>query len=117
MITTMPLSFPKPPMTHNRMPRNRGHKSRLVREIQDEVRLRARGWPPIEVPVEIRLVWTVPDRRVRDQDGPEPTKKACVDALVKAGVLAHGDSYEWVKSYCVIEPGDKFAMRLEVEEI
>ena len=117
VIAVIPLSFPKPPLTHNRMPRNYAYKGRLVRGIQDEVRVRARCLTPIEVPVEIRLVWTVPDRRTRDQDGPEPTKKACIDALVKAGILAKGDSHEWVKSYCVIELGDKFAMRLEIEEI
>jgi Holliday junction resolvase RusA-like endonuclease len=69
----------------------------------------------IDYPVHVRLVWTVPDNRVRDSSGPDPTLKAAQDGLVKCGLIAD-DRHEFVsRSYCVIEKGDKYAMRLEIE--
>ncbi len=116
----IPLSFRRPPLTHNRMPRSPQHKARIVRDIQDEIGWRCRSLPVDAVmptgPVEVRLVWTVPDNRVRDAEGPEPTKKACTDGLVKAGLLPD-DRHEIVRrSYCLIEKGDRFAMRLEIDD-
>lgn len=121
-MITIPLSYDRPPLTTNRMPRNRAHKARIVREIQDEVGWRARNvWRknasafPITTPVTVCLVWTVPDHRVRDASGPDPTLKAAQDGLVKAGVLAD-DRHEIVtRSYCRIEICGRYGMRLEIE--
>ncbi len=116
-MITIPLSYRRPPLTHNRMPRNHAHKAKIVREIQDEIGWRVKPLTPITGPVEIRLVWTVPDNRVRDASGPDPTLKAAQDGLVRAGIIPD-DRHEIVRrSYCVIEPSDRYAMRLEITHV
>lgn len=122
-VLTIPMQGERPPLTTNRMPRNHGYRARLVREIQEYVGWRGKsaaqafGWDlPISRPIVVRLIWTVPDNRVRDSSGPDPTLKAAQDGLVKAGILLD-DRHEIVwRSYCVIEKGDKYAMRLEILE-
>ena len=122
-MIVIPLPWERPPLTTNRMPRNHGHRARIVRDIQEYVIWRSQNAAkafkvatPINTPVHVCLIWTVPDNRVRDSSGPDPTLKAAQDGLVKAGVLSD-DRHEIVwRSYCRIEKGDKFAMRLEISD-
>lgn len=118
-MIVIPLSYRRPPLTTNRMPRNHAHRARVVREIQDEVGWRVKGFEPVAAPVVVRLIWTVPDHRVRDASGPDPTLKAAQDGLVKAGVLPD-DRHEIVRrSYCEIEhkPGEPMSMRIEIAPV
>jgi Holliday junction resolvase RusA-like endonuclease len=118
-VIVIPLSYERPPITTNRPIRNVHARQRVIKAIQDEIGWRINAHPMtdrlIDYPVHIRLVWTVPDNRVRDSSGPDPVLKAAQDGLVKFGLLKD-DRHEMVThSYCVIEKGDKYAMRLEIE--
>lgn len=124
-MITIPLALQRPPLTTNRMPRNHAHRARIVREIQNDAGLQAIYYMkhfrmdlfPIDRPVTVCLVWTVPDNRVRDSSGPDPTLKAAQDALVNVGFLKD-DRHEVVtRSYCRIEKGEKYGMRLEIESL
>lgn len=67
---------------------------------------------------EVTLHYRVPDRRRRDTDGPEPTKKVCIDALVLEGVLPDDDWTHVPASIVRIHPPDgRPAMWLELTDI
>lgn len=98
----IPLPWTSPPLMQN----DRQHwatKARAFGSAKNEARwaIRAARVKPI-VGAEVQLHYRVPDRRVRDTDGPAPTLKACLDALVAEGVLPD-DS--WV---CVPASGIRF---------
>lgn len=89
------LTFTIPPslwLTSNRAPHNRGHRARQVADLQAIAAMIAReqGATPITGPV--TADWTVRyPKGVRrdkgDATNAQPTTKACLDGLVKAGVL------------------------------
>lgn len=120
-MLTLPLSYDRPPLTMNRPVRNHRARSRINHEIHEEIRQRVRALSarqraalPITVPVQIELVWSVPNQRVRDATGPTPTLKACEDGLVRAGVLVD-DRHQMVpRSSCRIEVTGSYGMRLEI---
>lgn len=123
-MLTIPLSYERPPLTMNRPIRNHRHRQRVINEVHDEVALRVRALPretraalPLTVPVEIELVWSVPDNRVRDATGPSPTLKAVEDGLVRAGVLVD-DRHQMVpRSACRIEVTGAYGMRVEIRPL
>lgn len=87
MTHSVTLPWPRPPLTQN----DRRHWRQQHRDFQaakDEARwaIRAARLPQIER-AEIVLHYRVPDRRRRDADGPAPTLKAVLDALVAEQVI------------------------------
>lgn len=83
----IPLPWPKPPLAQN----DRQHhmvKARAFAKAKAEAvaAIQAAVIPPI-VGADVTLHYQVPNRIRRDSDGPAPTLKACLDALVAAGVL------------------------------
>jgi hypothetical protein len=98
----IPLPWTTPPLAQN----DRQHwatKARAFGAAKTTARwaIRAAKVPRI-VGAVVTLHYRVPDMRVRDSDGPAPTLKACLDALVAEGVLPD-DS--WV---CVPASGIRF---------
>lgn len=114
-MITIPLPWKSPPLTLNQ----RMHwatKARETARIRSIVALLAKGLT-INPPIEVELVWTVPDRRRRDVDNPASTVKVCVDALRDAGVIADDHSRIVVRSGTRIEFGTPRSMRLEIRSI
>lgn len=83
----IPLTWDRPPLRANDR-RSWQAQHRTKSKALDEARwaIRAANVTPI-VGAEVVLHYRVPDRRRRDSDGPEPTKKVAIDALVLEGVL------------------------------
>lgn len=118
MTITIPLSWPKPPLVQN----DRRHwtaQARAFAQAKDEARwaIRAAKVTPI-VGAEVTLHYRLPDKRRRDADGPAPTLKVVLDALVAEGVLTD-DSWVEVPS-CRIQihpPGGHAAMWVELTNV
>lgn len=66
---------------------------------------------------EIRLVWTVTDRRRRDAAAPNPTLKAAIDGLVDADVLDDDHHFIVPRAWCEIEVGATPSVRIEIREL
>ena len=105
VVSTVTLTFTIPPtlwLTANRAPHNRGHRARQVRDLQDIAVMiaRAQRAKPITGPVAVD--WTVRyPKGVRTDKGEasnaQPTTKALLDGLVRAGLL-EDDGPRWVVS-------------------
>ena len=92
---TIPLPWSTPPLTQNQVRRMHYRaEAKAKADAKTEARwaIRAAKVRPI-VGAEVTLHYRVPDRRVRDSDGPAPTLKVVIDALVAEGVLPADD---WV---------------------
>lgn len=87
-MTTIPLPWPKPPLTGNRTRGNPYARAAEVKQAKTEAQwaIRAANHPPI-VGANVTLHFRPKDRRRRDSDGMAPTLKVCLDALVAEGVL------------------------------
>lgn len=95
------LPWQKPPLAQN----DRQHhmvKAKAFAAAKDDARwaIRAARVAPI-VGAVVTLHYRVPDKRRRDADGPAPTLKAVLDALVAEGVLPD-DSWVCVPSCAVV---------------
>ncbi len=99
----MTLPIPRPLLTTNQ---SRGkHWSEIRKAKADTELLTTIGCakakvPNISDPVTVRLIWYAPDARVRDTDSLYPTLKACIDALVKKGVLVDDGYRHVVETTC-----------------
>lgn len=120
-MTTIPLPWPKPPVTLNQ----RGGSQVIARRMataKDETRwlLRAnRALSKPSAPVVLTLHWQPAVKRRRDVDNPMPTLKAVADALVAEGLLEDDDSEHVPVMACRIHPpvaGTPAAMWLEITE-
>lgn len=116
----VPLPWRKPPLAQN----DRRHWRQQHRDFQtakDEAQwaIRAAG-PGRTDGVEVVLHYRVPDRRRRDADGPAPTLKAVLDALVAEQVIPD-DSWTHVPRIAVQmhppTPGQPPAMWLTLTPI
>jgi len=107
----LPLPYDKPPLSLN----GRYHwarKAALAQGIKSAVFIIAKSnRVPRMGGAHVTLHWVPKDKRRRDTDNPIPTLKACIDGLVKAGVVPD-DSSEYVSSEVVIDPVDKNNPRL-----
>jgi Holliday junction resolvase RusA-like endonuclease len=87
VIVTVPLPWRKPPLAQN----DRRHWRQQHRDFQaakDEAQWAIRAARPGRIDgAEVVLHYRVPDRRRRDADGPAPTLKAVLDALVAEQVI------------------------------
>lgn len=81
-------------LTSNRDLPNRGHKARIVRDLQTIATAAARGHEPITGPVTAAWEIRYPKGVSRKADAPNayPTTKACLDAIVRAGILTDDSS-------------------------
>ncbi len=88
-MSTIALSFTKPPMTKNSIRRMHYQaEAKLRAEVIEQVRwsIKAARLAPMVGAVVI-LHWRVETKRRQDGDGADPFKAACIDALVLEGVL------------------------------
>lgn len=78
---TLVLPWPDMPLSMN----DRLHwraEATVVDQIKTATRLLARqAHIPRLVHAEVTLIWTVPDQRIRDEENPVATLKACCDGL------------------------------------
>jgi hypothetical protein len=85
------LPWMKPPLVQN----DRQHwaaKAKAFAEVKSAARWAIRAARPRKLQAaEVTLHYRVPDDKVRDSDGPAPTLKAVLDALVDEGVLPADD--------------------------
>lgn len=102
MTTVIELPYDSPPIRSNQRHHWRT-KAKLVREVRAATKLVAGKVAPIAGQVIVSLIWTVPDRRIRDSGGPSPTLKAALDGIVDAGVLRADDSTVVTEERCRIE--------------
>lgn len=126
-VITIRLPWPKPPMMANHRYPHWAVKGKATKAVRQATALSARhvmrhidwdtDWQPLAEPVTVELVWTVKDKRRRDSDGPEPTKKACLDGLVDAGLLSDDKSTVVTASWCRIEIGEIPGVRLEIRPV
>lgn len=77
----IPLPWSKPPLSLNDRLHFRAEAA-LIATVKHQTRsaVIAAGIPRLEHAV-VTLTWTVPDKRVRDEENPVATLKACCDAL------------------------------------
>ena len=100
-MTELTVSIPKALwLTSNRNIPNRGHRARIVRDLQALAAVAARGHDPIEGTV--AAIWTVRyPKGVRTDKGEasnaQPTTKALLDGIVRAGLI-EDDGPKWVVS-------------------
>lgn len=116
-MTTIPLPFAKPPLAQNDR-RAWIAQWRDFQTAKEQARwaIRAARVAPVER-AEVTLHYRVPDMRRRDADGPAPTMKVCLDALVDEGVIKD-DSFIYIPRTSIeIHPpikGKPPAMWLEI---
>ncbi len=87
------LPYTKQPLTLNQRLQHM-HKARITRVLRDNVTILASQLPRMGR-VEVTLHYAPPDKRRRDQDNLVPTSKACVDGIVRAGIVKD-DSPEYI---------------------
>lgn len=119
MTQTIPLGLTAPPLTKNQ----RLHHMAVYRkrkELRERTALLARHAKATPVdPAAVTLHWRPKVRRLRDEDNAFDTLKPCLDGLVDAGVLPHGDDSGHVTARVHIHqpvPGKPGALWLTVEE-
>jgi len=125
-LIRMRLPYERPPLTKNNQSTVRIANYRRAKPITDVCITLARavqlsamraGWVlPITRPVSVALVWVVPDHRRRDADGITPTLSACLDGLVRGGLL-HDDKSEIVTHphpLIIIEPKHRMELYIEI---
>lgn len=86
-MTTMPLSFGRPPLSMNQR-LHWARKARITRELRHEAAVRARSMRlgPYRH-ITVTLHYQPRDNRRRDRGNLMPTHKALLDGLVDAGVV------------------------------
>lgn len=114
------LPWSRPPLAQNDRDHWRVKASKFATaKLQARMAIRAAKVPLIAGAV-VKLHYRVPDNRLRDSDGPAPTLKVVLDALVAEGVLP-GDDFRYVPESGVrIHPPAKGlpgAMWAELSEI
>lgn len=80
-------------MTSNRMPRNDRRRARIVRDLHAIAKTATGSLDPVAVPV--RVDWCIQYGKGTgraDASNAQPTCKALLDGVVKAGLLADDDS-------------------------
>lgn len=86
-VRRLDLPWDRPPLSQN----DRHHwaaaarKRKMIREAV--IRLALAEKLPAADALAVTLYWAPVIRRNRDEDNPTPTTKACVDGLVKAGIV------------------------------
>lgn len=109
------LPWDAPPLRSN----DRYHwaeKARRTKAIRSAAHWVAKsaGVSPFPGRVTVTGVWTVTDRRVRDEGSMAPSVKAAIDGLVDAGVLPNGDGSRWVHEQFRIEMDSWPSFALEI---
>jgi Holliday junction resolvase RusA-like endonuclease len=112
------LPWVKPPLAQNdRRHWRQQHRDFQAAKEQAQWAIRAARLPTVQR-AEITLHYRVPDRRRRDADGPAPTLKAVLDALVAEHVLPD-DSSDHVPRVAIEihppEPGQPPGLWLSIE--
>ena len=119
-MTTIPLPWPKPPLTGNRTRGNPYARANEVKAAKDQaiVAVARVARRPI-VGAEVTLHFRPATKHRRDADGLFPTLKVCQDALVLQGVLPDDSWVSVPAATCRIhEPnGESAAMWLELTNV
>lgn len=105
MTITIPLPWPKPPLTGNRTRGNPYARANEVKVAKAEAvaAIRATNPRPV-VGANVALHFRPKDKRRRDADGLFPTLKVCQDALVECGVLPDDSWVSVPAATCKIHP-------------
>ena len=119
-MTRIDLPWTAPPLTKNDT-RRHGHHFTMKKKwdvaLAEAMKAVREAAPEPVAGANVELHWRQPDKRRRDGDGAAPTLSACLDALVKEGVLPD-DSWVHVPHSGVTchppEPGQPAVMWLEV---
>ncbi len=119
-MTTIPLPWPKPPLSQNDRDERKRGGARKIAEAKDQARLaiRAAKHAPV-VGADITLHYRAPDNRRRDADNLAVVLKVCQDALVLEGVLPDDSWLHVPSATCRIHPptkGQMGAMWLELTD-
>ena len=102
---TIPLPWPKPPLTGNRTRGNPYARANEVKTAKHEAVVAIRQANPRRiVGANIRLNFRPADKRRRDADGMFPTLKVCQDALVAQGILPDDSWVSVPAATCQIHP-------------
>lgn len=118
-MTTIDLPWSRPPLSAN----DRMHWAKKARHVaalraMAKVKARAQRIQPLDRAI-VTLHYRPRERRTRDALNMAPTLKPLTDGLVDAGVLARGDSSEYVDERCVLhEPvkGQRAKLWITIEE-
>lgn len=116
-MSTIPLHWPKPPLTGNRTRGNPYARATEVKAAKKDARHAIRmNMPKPMVGAEVTLHFRPKDKRRRDADGLAPTLKVCLDALVAEGILPDDSWVHVPAATCRIHPpnGRPAAMWLEL---
>lgn len=118
-MTTIPLPWPKPPLTGNRTRGNPYARANEVKaaKAQAQQAVYFAYLQPV-VGAEVTLHFRPKDKRRRDADGLAPTLKVCLDALVAEGILPDDSWVHVPAATCRIHPpnGEPAAMWLELTD-
>lgn len=104
-VLTIPLPWPKPPLSQNdRNDRRTGGARKIAEAKRQAAAAIAAASPRPVAGANVDIHWAIPTRHRRDGDNLGPTLKVCLDALVAEGVLPD-DSWAHVpRSGHVIHP-------------
>ena len=119
-MTTIPLPWPKPPLTGNRVRGNVYARANEVAAAKQGAQWAIRAAKPAAViGAEVTLHFRPKDKRRRDADGLAPTLKVVLDALVTEGILPDDSWVHVPAATCRIHPpnGEPAAMWLTLEEV
>ena len=108
MSITIPLPWPKPPLTGNRTRGNPYARANEVKAAKGEAQwaVKSARLRPI-VGADVTLHFRPKNRQRRDADGLAPTLKVCLDALVAEGVLPDDSWVEVPRIAIEIHPPEK----------
>ena len=104
---SIPLPWPKPPLSQNDRDERKRGGARKIANAKDQARwaVRAARVQPL-AGAEVTLHYRVPDRRRRDADNLAVVLKVCQDALVLEGVLPDDSWVHVPAATCRIHPPD-----------
>lgn len=120
-MTTIPLPWTTPPLTKNAVRRMHYQtEAKARRVIVEAATWLARTHLEPMTGANVTLHWRMADKRRRDGDGAAPTLAACIDGLVRAGVLPDDSWVHVPHSGVTCHPpikGKPGALWLEIEEL
>lgn len=104
-VWVLTLPYTSPPLSQNRRMHHMKEHAERKQILQDVGWLaRAKKLPTGLSAIHVTLLWRPKQIRRRDSDNPAPTIKACIDALVRHGVVPD-DSSRYVSSEAQIVDG------------
>ncbi|MCH5645138.1 RusA family crossover junction endodeoxyribonuclease [Gordonia sp. ABSL49_1] len=117
MNYTITLPIPRPLLTTNQARSQhwrKAHRAKAETEMLVRAALVKASVNPIDHPITVTVTWYAPDLKRRDSDALDFTKKAILDAMVKAGTI-RDDNWRWVRSSTTAVELDRDHPRIEIQ--